>query len=141
MNTLGSLRLALMVRWSIVIALWALLISMATGQSGVSNYRELLRGRTELETVNDALIIDNQLLEERLVRMRTSREAQLRYLKEQFGYVEQGEIVFHFAGKQRPGIQAKPQPASKTQAVQDAPKATQNEAQSAKNDTQARTRI
>jgi cell division protein FtsB len=117
MNTLGSPRLALLVRWSIVIALWALLMSMATGQSGVSNYRELLHGREELEAVNDALAIENQLLEERVARLGTSREAQMRYLKDQFGYVEKGEVVFHFSNKSRPGIQAKPQPARKAQSA------------------------
>lgn len=106
---LGSPRLALLVRWSIVIALWALLLSMATGQSGVSNYRELLRNRDELEGVNAELQIENQLLRERIERLKTSREAQLRYLKDQFGYVERGEFVYHFAGKRRPGIPAKPQ--------------------------------
>lgn len=113
MHTLGSPRLALFVRWSIVIALWALLLSMATGQSGVSNYRELLRNRAELESVVGSLSVENQLLEERLERLKVSREAQLRYLKEQFGFVEKGEIVFHFSGKRRPGVRAKPLPESK----------------------------
>jgi cell division protein FtsB len=141
MNSLGSPRLALLVRWSIVIALWALLISMATGQSGVSNYRELLLGRTELESVNGALMIENQLLEERLARLRSSREAQLRYLKEDFGYVENGEIVFHFSGKSVPGIQAKRPPASKAQTVKDNGKAPENLGQSAKNDPRGLPRI
>ncbi|MCA2960447.1 MAG: septum formation initiator family protein [Silvanigrellales bacterium] len=123
MQTLGSPRLALFVRWSIVIALWALLISMATGQSGVSNYRELLRNRAELESVVDGLGVENQLLEERLEKLKTSREAQMRYLKEQFGYVEKGEIVFHFSGKRRPGVQAKPMPEGKSDSAKNEAKA------------------
>jgi cell division protein FtsB len=117
MNTLGTPRLALLVRWSIVIALWALLTSMATGQAGVSNYRELLENRAELEAVNDALMIENQLLEERIARLRDSKDAQLRYLKSQFGYVEKGEIVFHFAGRRRPEVQAKPVAPAKEQSA------------------------
>jgi len=124
---LGSPRLALLVRWSIVVALWALLISMATGQSGVSNYRELLRGRDELQSVNAALMIENQLLSERISRLRTSRDAQLRYLKGDFGYVEKGELVYHFAGKHRPALVAKPLPAASPR-----PQSATNEAASRK---------
>jgi cell division protein FtsB len=115
--SLGSARLALLVRWSIVIALWALLISMATGQSGVSNYRELLRNEEELLSVTNGLRLENQLLGERIERLKSSREAQLRYLKEDFGYIEEGEVVYHFSGKHRPSIPAKPAPSPKPQSA------------------------
>lgn len=97
----------LIVRWTIVLALWVLLISMATGQFGISNYMELVRNRDALERINLQLSVDNQILEETIARMRTSRDAQLRYLKDNFGYVEKGEFVYHFGRGPIPEFKAK----------------------------------
>lgn len=94
--SLSSNAFTLLVRWAIVLALWVLLISMATGQAGISNYLELVKNRDELQDVNMQIALENQLLEEKIQRLRTSPDAQLRYLKEQFGYVERGEYVYHF---------------------------------------------
>ena len=95
-NNLQSTRFTLLVRWVIVLALWVLLISMATGQFGISNYLELRRNREELSDLTMQLSIRNQMLEDSIWRLKTSRDAQLRYLKEGFGLVEQGEFVYHF---------------------------------------------
>lgn len=89
----------LMTRWAIVLALSVLLISMATGQYGISNYRELVKNRGELSELNMQLSIENQMLEEKMIRLKTSRAAQVRYLKDVHGFVEPTEIVYRFDGK------------------------------------------
>jgi cell division protein FtsB len=107
-NSLGSQKISLLVRWSVVVALWSLLLSMATGQSGVSNYRELLKNRDALRDINAQLAVENQFLEERIQRLKTSKDEQIRYVKEHFGYIEAGEMVFHFPNPKRMKIPAKP---------------------------------
>ena len=86
----------MLVRWSIVLALWVLLISMATGQSGISNYLELVKNRDELAQVNMQIALENQMYEEQIASLKLSRESQVRYLKDNFGYIEKGEFVYHF---------------------------------------------
>lgn len=92
----GSRRYVLLVRWSIVAALWILLVSMATGKAGVSNYLELARNRDTLQDVTRELAVKNQFLEAEIKKLETSKDAQVRYLKESFGYISPGEVVFHF---------------------------------------------
>jgi len=84
-------------RWALVAVLGVLLISMATGQSGIANFLELKKNRNELSQVVNELSIENQKLELQLSKLKNSREAQLRFLKREYGYVEQGEYVYHFA--------------------------------------------
>lgn len=94
------------VRWAIVGALGILLISMATGQSGITNYMELLSNRDELWRVTQELSARNQLVQQRIADLKTSREAQVRYVKEEFGYVEPGEVIYHFSPGQTSTRQA-----------------------------------
>ncbi len=96
-----SARLTLTMRWAMVAVLGVLLVSMATGQSGIANYRELKRNREALQQLVQEISIENQNMETQISKLKTSREAQLRYLKQEFGYVERGEYVFHFANKQK----------------------------------------
>ena len=92
----ASNTLTLIVRWAIVLALTVLLISMATGQSGISNYMKLLEMKEELSDINSSLLFQNQSLEEKTALLKTSPEAQVRFLKENFGYVEKGEFLYRF---------------------------------------------
>ena len=93
---LTSRRFQTTVRWTLVVALWALLMSMASGQSGISNYVELVQKRNVLLDVNMRLKIENQLLEEKIHLLKTSSTDQVRYLKEEFGYVQPGEYIYRF---------------------------------------------
>jgi len=96
---LTSRRFQSTVRWTLVVALWALLMSMASGQSGIANYVELVNKRNVLVDVNMRLKIENQLLEEKIKLLKTSSSEQLRYLKEEFGYVQPGEYIYRFETK------------------------------------------
>lgn len=86
----------LILRWSVVLALWAFLISMAIGQYGLSNYRALLNSKTELESIVAQLSFQNQMMQQKIEVLKNSEEHKLRYLKENFGLVSPGEMVFHF---------------------------------------------
>jgi cell division protein FtsB len=92
-----SSRLTLTMRWAMVAVLGVLLISMATGQSGITNYVELKRNHESLQQIVQELSIENQMLEAKLNGLKTSRDLQLRYMKDEFGYIEPGEFVFHFS--------------------------------------------
>lgn len=103
----NSTSFTLIIRWAIVLALSVLLISMATGQYGISNYRELVKNKEELIKLNTKIAIENQLLQENIEKLKTSRDAQVHYLKANFGYVERGEFVYRFDGKPNNFKQAK----------------------------------
>jgi cell division protein FtsB len=107
-----SNKLTLTMRWALVAVLGVLLISMATGQSGIANFLELKKNRNELSQVVTELSIENQKLELHLNKLRNSREVQMRFLKQEYGYVEQGEYVYHFA-KNRAAFRAQSKEASK----------------------------
>jgi cell division protein FtsB len=92
-----SSRLTLTMRWALVAVLGVLLISMATGQSGIANYLELKSNRESLSQVVNELSIENQKLETQLNKLKNSREAQVRFLKQEFGYIERNEYVYHFS--------------------------------------------
>lgn len=93
---LTSRRFQTTVRWTLVVALWTLLMSMASGQSGISNYVELVNKRNVLIDVNMRLKIENQLLEEKIQLLKTNPTEQVRFLKEEYGYVQPGEYIYRF---------------------------------------------
>lgn len=76
---LTSRRFQLTVRWTLVVALWALLMSMASGQAGISNYVELVNKRNILVDVNMKLKIENQLLEEKVKLLKSNTTEQIRF--------------------------------------------------------------
>ncbi|MEY2986683.1 MAG: hypothetical protein RJB13_204 [Pseudomonadota bacterium] len=100
---LTSQRFQTTVRWTLVVALWALLMSMGSGQSGIANYVELVKKRNVLVDVNTRLKIENQHLEQKIHLLQTSTAEQLRFLKGEFGYVQPGEFIYRFEDeKHRP---------------------------------------
>lgn len=99
---LTSRSFQLTVRWTLVVALWALLMSMASGQAGISNYIELLNKKNILVDVNMRLKVENQLLEEKIGLLKKNPAEQIRFLKDEFGYVQPGEFVYRFESKQKP---------------------------------------
>lgn len=98
---LTSRRFQLTVRWTLVVALWALLMSMASGQAGISNYVELVNKRNILVDVNMKLKIENQLLEEKVKLLKSNTTEQIRFLKDEFGYVQANEYVYRFDSKKK----------------------------------------
>jgi cell division protein FtsB len=88
--------ISLLVRWSIVLALWTLLISMASGQSGVSNYRDLQRNNEILELSNANLEYQVANLQLEIETLGSSAIARKRFLKNEIGLVEANEYVYHF---------------------------------------------
>lgn len=98
---LTSRKFQLTVRWTLVVALWALLMSMASGQAGISNYVELVNKRNVLVDVNMRLKVENQLLEEKIKLLKTNNAEQIRFLKDEFGYVQPGELVYRFENSKK----------------------------------------
>lgn len=83
------------VRWTIVLALWTMLISMAIGRFGISNYIQLTDNAENLRQRNMLLGIENQMLEAQIERLRVSERARLMYLAQEFGVTERGVHVVH----------------------------------------------
>lgn len=97
--TVFSKRFQTLARWVVVIVLWLIIGSIAIGKAGISNFMELIRERNILSQTIMELEIQNQSLEEKIARLKSSPERQSRYLKESFGYVEQDEYIFQFNTK------------------------------------------
>lgn len=113
---LTSQRFQTTVRWTLVVALWALLMSMGSGQSGIANYVELVNKRNVLVEVNTRLKIENQNLEQKIHSLQTSTAEQLRFLKEEFGYVQPGEFIYRFESeKKRPKANEEQRPSHTTE--------------------------
>jgi hypothetical protein len=53
------------------------------------------------------LKIENQLLEEKIHLLKTSSTDQVRYLKEEFGYVQPGEYIYRFEKEKKPSARKK----------------------------------
>jgi cell division protein FtsB len=91
-----SSRFVTIVRWVVVISLWLIIISIAVGKSGISNYLELLQTKHILEESNIQWIIKNQILEDKVTKLKNSTWEQKRYVKEHYGYTETNEYVYLF---------------------------------------------
>ena len=76
-------------------------MSMASGQAGISNYVELVNKRNILVDVNMKLKIENQLLEEKVKLLKSNTTEQIRFLKDEFGYVQANEYVYRFDSKKK----------------------------------------
>ncbi len=83
-------------RWVVVCVLWLIITSIAIGKAGISNFLQLIHERDVLVQNNETLQTQNEKLEEKIKLLHSSPEYQLRYLKQNFGYVEQGEFVYLF---------------------------------------------
>ena len=97
--TVFSKRFQTLARWVVVIVLWLIIGSIAIGKAGISNFMELISERDILSQTIMELEIQNQTLEEKIAKLKSSPERQSRYLKESFGYVEQDEYIFQFNTK------------------------------------------
>lgn len=86
---------SLIIRWSVVLALGVLLISMASGQLGVSNYLSLLKNREWLQQNNMQLQIANQMLQKQYDDLTHSKIAQELFVREDLGMIKPGETVVH----------------------------------------------
>ena len=85
-----------LVRWVVVCVLWLIISSIAIGKAGIANFMQLLKERDVLIENNMQIQIENQLLEKTNNLLHTSPEYQARYLKQNFGYVEQNEYIYQF---------------------------------------------
>ena len=96
---LFSQRFQTLSRWTVIIVLWVIIASIAMGKAGIANFMELIRERDILlQTINE-LQIQNQTIEENMLRLKSSRLAQERYIKQNFGYTERNEYIFQFSKK------------------------------------------
>lgn len=97
--TVFSKRFQTLARWVVVIVLWLIIGSIAIGKAGISNFMELLNEKDVLNQTIMEIQIQNQNLEEQIANLKSSPEKQARYLKENFGYIEQDEYIFQFNNK------------------------------------------
>ena len=88
-----------MMRWTIILSLWVLLVSMTVGQFGLSNYKQLSNSRSDLEKLIAELSFRVQSTQYEIDMLTQHESRRLRYLKENFGVVSPGESVFHFGRK------------------------------------------
>lgn len=95
-DRLQSKGFAHVVRWTIVLALWTLLISMAIGKFGISNYVALKENAATLADKNVQLALENQILEQELEQLRVSKSAVVQFLAKEVGYVPPGKRIVHF---------------------------------------------
>lgn len=97
--TVYSKQFQTIARWVVIIVLWLIIGSIAIGKAGISNFMELIKERNVLSQTIMELEIQNQNLEQKITQLVNSPERQSRYLKENFGYVEQDEYIFQFKKK------------------------------------------
>jgi hypothetical protein len=83
------------VRWTIVLALWTLLISMAIGRFGISNYMQLRENANLLRDSNMKLGIENQMLQERLRLLEQSPNARRLFVITQTGQIDGNQKIIH----------------------------------------------
>jgi hypothetical protein len=83
------------VRWTIVLALWTLLISMAIGRFGISNYMQLRENANLLRDSNMKLGIENQMLQERLRLLEQSPTARRLFVMTQTGQIDGNQKIIH----------------------------------------------
>lgn len=83
------------VRWTIVLALWTLLISMAIGRFGISNYMQLRENATLLRDSNMKLAIENQMLQERLRALEHSPTARRLFVMSETGQIDGRQKIIH----------------------------------------------
>jgi len=91
-----STRFQTLARWVVVVVLWLIIGSIAIGKAGIANFIELIKEKNILLETNMELEIRNQQLEEKTAQLKSSKTEQVRYLKQNFGYAEQGEYIFQF---------------------------------------------
>ncbi|MBX9704317.1 MAG: septum formation initiator family protein [Silvanigrellaceae bacterium] len=99
-NTMGheifSLRFTFLSRWVIGIAAWLIIISMSMGKTGISNYFKLRQEKEVLIQSNIELMVANQQLQEKIEKLSHSQATRIKYLKQNFGYLEKNEYVYQF---------------------------------------------
>jgi hypothetical protein len=86
------------VRWAIVMALWTLLISMASGRFGIANFMQLKDAAETLGESNMRLAVENQMLEARIAKLQSSASARRLFVMEDSGRLfDARDHVVHLA--------------------------------------------
>ncbi len=80
----------------VLIVLWVIIFSIAIGKVGIANFMILIRERDVLLATVQELSKQNQDIRNNIENLTHYRFLQERYLKQNFGYVEQDEFVFQF---------------------------------------------
>lgn len=76
--------------------LWVIIFSIAIGKVGIANFMILMRERDVLLSTVQELSKQNQNIRDEIKNLKQYRLLQERYLKQNFGYVEQNEFVIQF---------------------------------------------
>jgi hypothetical protein len=84
---------SLSVRWAVTFLLGLLMLAMAKGPYGLSNYRQLLQVKENLKYSIDVLKIQNQEVRYQIQELKTSSRIRHKFLRE-MGFVEPYESVF-----------------------------------------------
>lgn len=83
-------------RWVVMCILWVIIFSIAIGKAGIANFMILMRERDVLIATVQGLSKQNQSIRDEIKNLKKYRILQERYLKQNFGYVEQKEFVYKF---------------------------------------------
>lgn len=95
-TSIYSKRFESLSRWIVLIVLWAIILSIAVGKAGITNLIALSKERDVLLDTVKELTQENENMANLYQILSNSRQIQERYLKQNFGYVEQNEFVFQF---------------------------------------------
>jgi cell division protein FtsB len=81
----------------LTLALYALLaVSALVGQHGLLHLQELRREQQALETEAFTLARENAELRDRVARLKTDDEFLEKVVREELGFVQKGEFIYHF---------------------------------------------
>ncbi len=95
-GSIFSKRFESIARWIVLVVLWVIILSIAVGKAGITNLITLTKERDILLYTVQQLSQENQDMENLFHMLSNSHYLQERYLKQNFGYVEQDEFVLQF---------------------------------------------
>ena len=83
-------------RWVTVVSFWIIMLSISMGKWGVTHYFKLRDVKNELILSNSKIRSKNQQIRNEVSVLTHSKLAQEDYIRQDFGYIKEGEIVYRF---------------------------------------------
>jgi len=83
-------------RWVTVVSFWIIMLSISMGKWGVNHYLKLKEVKNEFILSNSKIRSKNQLIRNEVSVLTHSKLAQEDYMRQDFGYIKEGEIVYRF---------------------------------------------
>lgn len=86
-------------RWALaplVAAAAVLVLGMARGESGISNWRSLKKSRDVLQTTVDGIKDENRTLQDEIMRLKESPSYARKVLRDKYHVTDEGEDIVFF---------------------------------------------